>query len=136
MTCYLFPLRGIANFSKSVFFSANDQGHFWGNFYVPKNKIITSSRYLVLENSKWRAFIPDMEHYHFLPGIFLPYELHVVVMVVMSKRLFSTISASVWSAWERLFRAARPRHARPTWHQKVLSTKERAPTPNSASGGR
>ena len=31
--------------------------------------------------------------------------------------------------------AARPRHARRTWQHKVLSAKERAPTPNSTSGG-
>ena len=67
----------------------------------------------------------------------------MVMMVLKSKLLFPTLPVSVCPAEDRLLpsatgppAAARLCHARPTWQHKVLSAKERAPTPNSANGGR
>ena len=58
-------------------------------------------------------------------------------MMRMSKGIFTTMSVSVYFlAATGLPAASRPRHARPTWHHKVELAKERAPTPNSASGER
>ena len=58
------------------------------------------------------------------------------VVVIVSLCIFTAMPVLVCPVVERLSRAARMRHARPTRRHKILSGRGRAPTPNSASGDR